>query len=121
MIFAVGPMVQIAMQAAIELTGKGISAGVIDARFVKPMDGELLAHASRARLVVTLEDNVLSGGFGQGVAAFFADADLRPDLLNLGLPDRYVEHAGVDQQLRACGLDAISVAERVLRRLGGNP
>ena len=68
MIFAVGRMVQAAMQASIELMGKGLSVGVVDARFVKPMDEKLLLEQARkVELAVTLEENVLTGGFGEGV------------------------------------------------------
>ena len=68
MIFAVGRMVQAAMQASIELMGKGLSVGVVDARFVKPMDEKLLLEQARkVKLAVTLEENVAAGGFGEGV------------------------------------------------------
>lgn len=118
MIFAVGRMVQLAMQAAIELMGKGISAGVADARFVSPMDEKLLLEqAQGVKLVVTAEENVLAGGFGEGVLDILARKGVSTPVLTLGVPDRYVEHATVDQQLEECGLSAGAIARQVQKRL----
>ena len=119
MFLAVGRMVQVAMQAAIELMGKGVRAGVTDARFVKPIDEALARRAAAAKLVVTLEENVLSGGLGERVMEFYAREALRTPVLPLGVPDRFVEHAQVERQIQSCGLDAMSVAQRVLSRVKG--
>ena len=117
MFFAVGRMVQQAMQASIELMGKGISAGVVDARFVAPMDIDLLKQQSaRVKLVVTVEENVLNGGFGEGVLEALSEAGIDRPVLALGVPDRFIPHATVAQQLEECCLDAISIAQRVRRR-----
>ena len=118
MIFAVGRMVSLAMQAAIELMGKGVSAGVVDARFVAPMDMEMLrGKASGVRLVVTAEENVLAGGFGEGVLDALASAGMNVPVLTLGVPDRFIAHSTVAQQTVECGLDALSIARRVSERL----
>ncbi len=118
MIFAVGRMVQLSMQASIELMGKGISAGVVDARFVAPMDKNLLIEqASRARLVVTAEDNVLSGGFGEGVLDVLAQADIHTPVMTLGVPERFIEHATITQQLEACGLTSLGISRQIEKRL----
>lgn len=120
MFFAVGRMVETAMQAAIELMGKGISAGTVDARFIKPMDEALLLEAAgRVRLVVTLEENALAGGFGEAVAERLQAAGCAVRTLALGVPDAFIGHGTIEQQLRRCGLDPLSVAERVRRALGG--
>ena len=117
MIFAVGRMVQLAMQATIELTGKHISAGVVDARFIKPMDRDmLLKHARAAKLVVTVEENYVSGGFGEGVLEILAEEAVGVPVLTLGVPDRFVPHATVEQQLEACGLSAQRIARRIQKR-----
>lgn len=117
MIFAVGRMVQLAMQAAIELMGKGIAAGVVDARFVAPMDLNLLYDkASGARLVVTIEENALAGGFGEGVLDALADKDIDRPVLTLGVPDRFICHGTVAQQMEECGLDAMSIADSIRKR-----
>ncbi len=118
MIFAVGRMVPMAMQAAIELMGKGISAGVVDARFVAPMDMDLLRRkAAGVRLVVTVEENVLAGGFGEGVLDALAAGNIGVPALTLGVPNRFIAQATVAQQTAECALDALSIAHRVRQRL----
>ena len=119
MIFAVGRMVQLAMQATIELMGKGVSAGVADARFIKPMDERLLTEqAAKAKLVVTVEENVLAGGFGEGVLDALSRAGIETPTLCLGVPDRFVSHASTAEQLEACGLTPIKITDSILKRLG---
>ena len=114
MIFAVGPMVQIAMQVAIELMGKRIRAGVVDARFIKPMDEKLLLEKSRnVQLVVTIEENSVIGGFGEGVAAELCAAGLNRRILNLGAPDRFIAHARISQQRQNCGLRVEQICARI--------
>ena len=120
MFLAVGHMVQTAMQASVELMGKGVSAGTVDARFIKPMDEKLLAEAAgRVRLIVTLEENALAGGFGEAVCRKLLEMGASARVLNLGVPDAFIEHASVQQQLEKCGLDPISVARRVMEALNG--
>lgn len=117
MIFAVGRMVQLSMQAAIELTGKHISAGIVDARFVKPMDRDMLIEKAKSvKLVVTVEENSLAGGFGEGVLDILNEEGVDVPVLTLGVPDRFVSHATVPQQLESCGLSAIQIARRIQRR-----
>jgi 1-deoxy-D-xylulose-5-phosphate synthase len=117
-IVAVGRMVGVAEEAAGILEERGLSAEVLNARFVKPLDEEaLLERADRFPLVVTMEENVLRGGFGEGVAALFMDRGSRCRLLNLGLPDRFVEHGKVEELFASLGLDPVSVAERIVAEL----
>ncbi|MBR4442190.1 MAG: 1-deoxy-D-xylulose-5-phosphate synthase, partial [Clostridia bacterium] len=117
MIFAVGRMVQLSMQASIELTGKHIAAGVVDARFIKPMDRKLLIEQARAaKLVVTVEENLITGGFGEGVLDILTEESIGVPVLTLGVPDRFVPHATVAQQLEACGLSAQQIAKRIQKR-----
>lgn len=117
MIFAVGRMVQNAMQASIELMGKGINAGVVDARFIKPMDERMLRdQALRCKLVVTVEENVLAGGFGEGLLDALCRMGIEKPALTLGVPDRFVGHASVSSQLDACGLSAIKIAGAVMKK-----
>ena len=119
MIFAVGRMVQLAMQATIELMGKGVSAGVADARFIKPLDEKLLTEqARRAKLVVTVEENVLAGGFGEGVLDALSLAGIETPTLCLGVPDRFVSHASTAEQLEAGGLTPLKITDSILKRLG---
>ena len=118
MFLAVGRMVNVAMRAAMALMEKGVSCGVIDARFIKPLDENMLrAAAEKYGLLVTLEDNVVSGGFGSAVNERLHAWGLKSDVLNLGVPDRFIEQGTVSQQMADCGLDADSVAATVMRRL----
>ncbi len=119
MILAVGRMVQVALQAAAEMAPSGLSCGVIDARFVKPMDLDMLREAAscEGRLLVTLEDNVLAGGFGGGVDEQLSAWAMRPDVLHIAVPDAFIPHATIPEQLAMLHMDAPGVAEQIRARL----
>ena len=118
MLLAVGRMVNVAMRAAMALMEKGVSCGVIDARFIKPLDDAMLrAAAEKYALLVTIEDNIVIGGFGSAVNECLHAWGLKTDVLNLGVPDRFIEQGTVAQQMADCGLDAESVAAAVMERL----
>ena len=118
MLLAVGRMVSVAMRAAMALMEKGVSCGVIDARFIKPLDENMLrAAAEKYGLLVTLEDNVVTGGFGSAVNERLHAWGLTTDVLNLGVPDRFIEQGTVSQQMADCGLDVDSVAAAVMKRM----
>ncbi|MDY6793811.1 MAG: 1-deoxy-D-xylulose-5-phosphate synthase [Actinomycetota bacterium] len=115
---AVGRMVDVAEEAADMLLSHGVKAGVVNARFVKPMDEELIKERAFAcGLLVTLEENALKGGFGEAVAALLEETGASCRLLRVGLPDRYVEHGTVTELFRIEGLDADSVVESVLEEM----
>ncbi len=117
-ILAVGRMVSTAMRVSIDLMGLHVACGVIDARFIKPMDEDLLEKAARGhRLVVTLEDGVLSGGFGAGVAEWLTDRGIQTELLRLGVPDRFIEYGTVSEQMAECGLEAGQVRDAIHEKL----
>jgi len=119
-LLAVGRMVDIALEAAGILSGEGIEVGVYNARFVKPIDEEMVMElASRCRLVVTMEDSALIGGFGEGVAAMLERSESSCKLINIGLPDRFVGHGKVPDLFRVEGIDASTVASTVRRELRG--
>ena len=110
-IFACGSMVQTALLVSMELHGLGISAAVIDAMFIKPMDEAIISrYASAAKLIVTLEESDLIGGFGEGVTAA---VNGKTEVMRFGVPDRYIRHAARAEQLTRCGLDPASVAAAV--------
>ena len=109
-IWSVGNMLDTAVKAAEMLCERGVNAGVVNARIVKPLDLETLEEsASRTKLIVTLEDNVVSGGFGQTVAAQLQETDV----LNLGWPDEFIEHGSSAELYEKFGLDAESITERI--------
>lgn len=116
--FAVGPMVQIAMQCSIELMGRQIQAGVADARFIKPMDEKLLLEkAKSAKIVVTLEENSVIGGLGEGVAHVLAAHGMVRPMLILGAPDRFIVQGRISQQRGACGLSVEEICAKVAAAL----
>src|SRR3954470_1073052 len=115
--------VQVALQAAETLRNKGLEPTVADARFAKPLDGELVEKlASDHDLLVTIEENVLPGGFGSAVLEHaedaFADGANRARILRIGLPDRYVTHGKPALLREEVGFTGEAVAERVLAALG---
>lgn len=112
-ILAVGAMLDEALKAADMLKEKGISAGVTNIAVVKPVDTSL--GDLDTKLAVTLEDNVLSGGFGEAFTAIYKDADF--DILSIGLPDSFVEHGDIPSLRKECGIDAESVADKIMERL----
>ncbi len=110
-VFALGTTVGPALAAAETLAAEGIDLAVVDARFLKPLDGELLsAEARRTGAVVTVEENVLQGGFGSAVLEFFEEAGLSPRVLRLGLPDRFVEQGSQAELWARYGLDPSGIA-----------
>jgi 1-deoxy-D-xylulose-5-phosphate synthase len=119
-LIAVGAMVEIAKSARALLEARGVGASVVNARFVKPMDRTVLASIrAGSRLLVTLEENTLSGGFGEGVMDALAQAGLgRDGVVSLGLPDAFVTHGSRSELLAEVGLDAPAIAARVIAALG---
>ena len=115
-ILAYGHMVQTALEAAELLAQKGVSIEVVNARFCKPLDAQgVIALAERHDLVVTLEDHSVVGGFGSAVLeALAAHGPVRAQIQILGVPDRFLLHAGRGETLKELGLDAPAVAARFL-------
>jgi 1-deoxy-D-xylulose-5-phosphate synthase len=98
--------------------GDVLDATVVDMRFVKPLDESLVrALADNHDLLVTIEENSIMGGAGSAVSEFLASQNICMPLLQLGLPDRYVEHAKPAQMLAECGLDASGIETAVRQRL----
>lgn len=117
-LIAVGSMVSVAMDAAGILEGSGISPTVVNARFVKPFDEECLQNlCEKHSLVITLEEGVLNGGFGQAVAEWYGNNDGRMSVMTIGLPDKFIEHGSVSLLKEKYGLDANSVANRIKKYL----
>lgn len=118
-LLAVGTMVETARTVARGLRGQGIATRVVNARFVKPLDLELLRAQAGAELVVTLEENTLRGGFGSAVheASVEHGLGLSGRLLHLGLPDRYITHGSRKELLQEIGLTAPQVEAAVRARL----
>ncbi|NDC08322.1 MAG: 1-deoxy-D-xylulose-5-phosphate synthase [Oxalobacteraceae bacterium] len=113
-LLAFGTMVAPALKAAEEL-----NATVADMRFVKPLDTALVAQlAASHELIVTLEEGAVMGGAGSAVAEALAAAGCVKPLLQLGLPDQFIDHGDAQQLLASCGLDAAGIIASVRERLG---
>ena len=114
-LLAVGTMVDAAKKAAAMLEEKGVHAAVVNMRFVKPIDTATIdATATKNKLLVTLEENVLPGGFGSAVAEYMADAGHRTPLLRIGIPDRFVSQGAKSKLLESCGLLPEQIAENIM-------
>lgn len=112
-IWAAGPMLSAAEEAAALLEEEGVSAGVVNIAQVQPLDEELLRRsAEEHKLIVTLEDNVLSGGVGECIDRLLASSPVK--VMNLGWPDTFVPHGSQEELYRTYGLDADSVAKKIL-------
>jgi 1-deoxy-D-xylulose-5-phosphate synthase len=115
-IIAYGSMVYPAMKAAENLEKDGIDAGVINARFVKPLDSELiLALAQSCRMIVTVEEAYLAGGFGSAVMELLEENGLadRVKVVRMGVPDRIVTHGDPKLLLAKFGLDADGIYTKI--------
>ncbi|NJL19737.1 MAG: 1-deoxy-D-xylulose-5-phosphate synthase [Leptolyngbyaceae cyanobacterium SM1_3_5] len=117
-----GSMVYPAMQAAEILSEHGIEATVLNARFAKPIDSELI-HPLAAQIgrVVTLEEGCLMGGFGSAIAESLLDADITVPVTRIGVPDILVDHATPDQSLAELGLMPPQIADRILKLFQRKP
>ena len=111
-IIAIGSSVYPALQAAESLKQKGISAGVINARFVKPLDADLIISAARTTgRIITVEENALQGGFGSAVLELLFDNSLQDvKVKRVGIPDRYIEQGSQAQLRKDLGIDADGIA-----------
>ena len=115
-IWAVGTMAEIVMEAADILKSRGISASVINAEFIKPLDTEKLQKsASKYPLIVTVEDNLVSGGFGESIREYLAEDKTK--VINIGWPDSFIEHGTAGELYKKHGMDAESIAERIIKEL----
>ena len=101
------------LAAALE-AAETLDATVANMRFVKPLDETLIKSlANSHQLLVSLEDNAIAGGAGSGVAQLLAAEKIVTPLIQIGISDRFLEHASREQQLAACGLDAAGIIQRV--------
>ena len=120
-LLAVGSMVEAAESVRETLLEAGLSVGVVNCRFIKPLDeGMLRRLASRYPVLITCEENTLRGGFGSGVAEFFAESETEVGALyHCGIPDRFVAHGSMSQLLEEIGLSPARLTDRVRRILRG--
>lgn len=112
---AVGSMVKTAIQVRELLKELGYSCTIVNARFVKPVDEEMLDYLAKDhQLVVTMEENVRSGGFGEKVMEYYNDIHAEVQVMQVALPDDYIEHGNVDLLKEEACIDAESVFKRIV-------
>lgn len=116
---AYGSMVQVAMQTAEILSEHGVQATVVNARFAKPLDLELIAPlAQQIKRIVTLEEGCLMGGFGSALLEALSDGGIALPVLRLGIPDLLVDHASPNESFRDLGLTSGQISEQILQHFG---
>lgn len=117
-LFAIGAMVEVAWNVCQKLGERGISASVINARFMKPLDEKMLLQlADEFPLVVTLEENIASGGLGEHVAAFYEKNHRNVKLISIAIEDSYVEHGDVETLRKMLGIDADTITQKICEEL----
>lgn len=115
MLLAVGSMVKVALTVREKLKERGYDCSLVNARFVKPIDEELIREACKThKLIVTMEENVACGGFGEHVRDFVDSLDVETRVLGIAIPDEYVEHGNVELLKQETGIDAATVEEKVV-------
>ncbi len=118
-LFAVGSMVKTAEEVFARLKEQGKQVSLVNARFVKPIDEEAVLEACKEHsLIVTMEENVENGSFGEKVLNCLQQNGKNTALLRVAVPDAYVEHGSVDLLKKEIGLDAESITKRILEKLG---
>lgn len=117
-LFALGSMVKTAVEVRTKLQEKGLACSIINARFAKPLDEELLREVTENhKLIVTLEENVITGGFGEHVMSFYQTEQIMDiNVLNIAIPDEYIEHGNVDILRKEVGIDTDTIVTRTLER-----
>ncbi len=109
-ILATGSMVSSAVEAAMERP----EITVVNCRFIKPMDTDLLTDlAKKAEHIITVEENAVKGGFGEGIAAFLKENDMDTDLDIMGIPDRFIPHGSTPRLLDGIGLSKRGILEQI--------
>ena len=115
LLYAAGSMVETAVKVRHALKEKGFSVTLVNARFVKPIDTQMLDEMKASHpLIVTMEENVITGGFGDAVDEYLEESDSDNEVLNIAIPDNFVSHGNVDILRQVCGIDADTVTDRVI-------
>lgn len=119
-IFSVGHMVEVAEKVRERLKATGYNCSLINSRFVKPIDEHILEEmAEEHTLFVTIEENVLSGGYGEKVQDYVMEQQLSVEVLKIGVPDEYVEHGNIDVLRKEIMLDEESIVKQIITQYIG--
>lgn len=113
-ILAIGVMVKHSIEAKQILVGDNINPTIVNARFLKPMDENLLHKIFKEhKTIITIEDNVIDGGFGSRVNKFMVDNNYKSKIINIGLPDEFVQHGNAEDIYEYVGLSSKCIAKRI--------
>jgi len=113
-LLALGSMVDYSLKAAAILKEQGINCEVINMRFAKPLDSEMLDYvSSKFTKIITLEENNLPGGFGSAVAEYFIENNYKNDLYFIGIPDKFIDHGTQEELHHLLGIDPVGIVEKV--------
>lgn len=113
-ILAVGSMVEYSKNAVEELKAKGINAALVNMRFVKPLDTDLLDEiAKKYDKIITVEENSLIGGFGTGVIEYFNEKNYKNDVLRIGIPDKFIDHGTQAELHEILEIDTAGIVKRI--------
>ncbi len=123
MIWSLGEMIAVAEEAAELLSARGLDYGVVDTRFIKPIDAELLkSQAEEGKIIVTVEEHVLAGGLGTAIwESLEGSGRGEVSLLRIGISDRFVPHGSIEKLREECGLTPAAIAGRVENFSRSNP
>lgn len=117
-LFALGSMVKVAEQVRKVLKEQGYACSLINARFAKPLDEETLQEiVKNHKLIVTLEENVKNGGFGEHITSFYNENGSDIQIWNVAIPDEYVEHGNVAILYKEVGIDCESIVKGIVERI----
>lgn len=115
-LLAVGSMVKTALEVREKLIAEGRKVSLINARFVKPIDEEAVKKACKGhKLIVTMEENILSGGYGEAVRQYVDSIKTKAKLLNIAIPDTFVEHGKPAELMQMLHMDAQGIAEQIMK------
>lgn len=113
-ILTFGTTIPMALEAAEQLAARGIDVEVVNARFIKPLDGDMLRDIVRRNMpMLTIEETVLQGGFGSAVLEFMSDERLHATIDRIGIPDQFIEHGDVPELLAEINVTTEEAVKRI--------
>ena len=113
-ILAIGTMVKHSIEAKDILINDNINPTIVNARFLKPIDEKLLHEIFKEyKTVITIEDNVINGGFGSRINKFMVDNNYKSEIVNIGLPDKFVQHGNSEDIYEYVGLSPKGIADKI--------
>ena len=119
-LFAVGSMVKTALQVRRMLKERGYACSIVNGRFIKPIDEDAVREASKEhKLIVTMEENVASGGYGEKISEFVEREEIPVSIMHVTLPDAYVEHGNVEALKAEVGISADIIVKRIITKYIG--